>query len=186
MKMNKKLILGGAVGLAAATTIGVASAYQGSGFGKGPNFPPEKHDQIVKAVESNDYNAWKELVAGRRVTEVINEENFSKFAEMHNLIKEGKYEEAGKIREELGLKMKRGFKAENRLEKRKAIEESDYNAWKELVAGRRVAEVIDSEDKFNKLVESHNLIKEGKYEEAREIRESLGLKHHRGGGHWRK
>jgi hypothetical protein len=39
-----------------------------------------------------------------KVTQVINDQNFSKFSEMHRLMLEGKYDEANKIREELGLK----------------------------------------------------------------------------------
>jgi hypothetical protein len=38
-----------------------------------------------------------------RVTEVINESNFAKFAEAHKLAQEGNLEEANKIRQELGL-----------------------------------------------------------------------------------
>ena len=64
---------------------------------------------MTKAFDSNDYNAWKELMGGRgRVSQVINEDNFARFAEAHRLALEGKTEEAAKIRQELGLGLQNG------------------------------------------------------------------------------
>ena len=58
----------------------------------------------MNAFETKDYNAWKNLMQGRgRVTQVVNEQNFSSFAEMHKLRLEGKFDEANKIRQDLGL-----------------------------------------------------------------------------------
>lgn len=86
-----------------------ASAYQGDPNVKGPNYTAERHDAMTKAFENNDYNAWKELMAGRgRATQVVNEGNFSKFAEAHKLALEGKTDEANKIRTELGLGLRNG------------------------------------------------------------------------------
>ena len=113
---NQKKILGGSLVVlgALALLIGVssASAYGGraSWFNSNPNCTPERRAQIEKALETNDYNAWKNLMDGRgRVAQVINEGNFSKFVEMHKLMKEGKTEEAQTIRKELGLGEGRGM-----------------------------------------------------------------------------
>ena len=79
-------------------------AYRGDPGQKGPNYTPERHEQMEKAFESNDYEAWKNLMEGRgRVTEVINQDNFAKFAESHRLAEQGKIEDAKKIKQELGL-----------------------------------------------------------------------------------
>ena len=43
-----------------------------------------------------------------RVTQVINEQNFKRFAEMHQLREEGKIDEANQIREEFGLGLRNG------------------------------------------------------------------------------
>ena len=60
-----------------------------------------------------------------------------------------------------------------------AIENSDYQTWKEIINKRpRITDIIDTEEKFNKLVEAHNLMKDGKFKEAKTIKESLGLTHH--------
>jgi hypothetical protein len=64
---------------------------------------------MIQAFENNDYNAWKEQMQGRgKVTQVVNEENFSRFAEAHALALEGRIDEAGQIRQELGLGLRDG------------------------------------------------------------------------------
>jgi Fe-S cluster biosynthesis and repair protein YggX len=113
-KINKKRlgVLGLGLGLGALTLGGFgysAGAFQGDYSQKGPNCNPERHETMEKVFENNDYQAWKNLMEGReRVTEIINEENFSKFAEAHRLALEGKIDEAKVIREELGLGKNRG------------------------------------------------------------------------------
>lgn len=92
-------------GIAGAFAISqTALAYRGNPDQTGPNYSPERRTEMQKAFESNDYSAWKEQMNGRgRVTEVVNEQNFSRFAEMRKLMLEKKYDEANKIRAELGL-----------------------------------------------------------------------------------
>ncbi len=96
----------GVIALVSAAGVAYAAyAYQGDPAKQRPNFSPERHAAMQKAFENNDYNAWKSLVNGRgRITEIVNESNFARFAEMHRLMLEGKYEEANQIREELGLR----------------------------------------------------------------------------------
>ncbi|HPN96926.1 MAG TPA: hypothetical protein PLK35_04130 [Candidatus Moranbacteria bacterium] len=109
--MYRKIALG-VLTLAGIGIIGgnlYASAYQGDAGKNGPNYSPERHEKIVSAINNNDYNAWKELMGNRgRVSQMINEQNFPRFAEMKRLMWEGKNDEADKIREELGLNMKNG------------------------------------------------------------------------------
>ena len=50
---------------------------------------------MQKAFANKDYVAWKNLMQGKgRVTQVVNETNFAKFAEAHNLALQGKTAEA--------------------------------------------------------------------------------------------
>lgn len=95
------LVLGlGSIGLLAGTT----SAYQGDPNIKGPNYSIERHEAMIKAFNNKDYTAWKNLMQGKgRVTQVINQDNFGKFAEAHQLALQGKTDEAQKLRQELGL-----------------------------------------------------------------------------------
>lgn len=86
-----------------------ALAYRGDVTVKGPNYTVERHTAMEKAFESGDYNAWKDLMQGRgNVTRIINQDNFAKFAEAHELTEDGKTAEAQKIRQELGLGLHNG------------------------------------------------------------------------------
>ena len=84
-------------------------AYKGDPNVKGPNYTQERHEAMTKAFENNDYNAWKSLMDGRgRVTQVINAQNFGRFAEAHKLALQGNTSEANAIRTELGLGLRNG------------------------------------------------------------------------------
>lgn len=110
MKTTNKVLIGSVIGVAAIGAIATSTlAYRGDYNQKGPNYSPERHEIMEQAFENNDYNTWKEQMAGRgRVTEVINEENFEQFAEAHKLAEEGNYDEADQIRAELGLRTRNG------------------------------------------------------------------------------
>ena len=86
-----------------------SQAYKGDPAVKGPNYTEERHAAMEKAFESNDYEAWKNLMQGKgRVTQVVNSENFAKFAEAHRLAESGDLEGAKNIRAELGLGLNNG------------------------------------------------------------------------------
>ena len=114
MKKSTK-ILGGTfvavVALAFAFTISPAMAYHGDYSKQGPDYSAERHIAITKAFANEDYEAWRESMNGRgRVIQVINAENFSRFAEAHKLAHEGDLEGANQIRKELGLRISNGEK----------------------------------------------------------------------------
>ncbi|HEY0964718.1 MAG TPA: hypothetical protein VGE31_02900 [Candidatus Paceibacterota bacterium] len=65
-----------------------------------------------------------------------------------------------------------------------ALEEDDYEAFREAVKGTPLAEVIDTEADFEKFVEAHELKEEGNWAEAKEILDELGVEpQHRFPGH---
>ncbi len=102
--MNKTIITTGILILALAFIFTQGTfAYRGDPNVKGPNYTPERHEAMLKAFEKKDYNTWKNLMAGRPITQKINASNFSKFVEMRNLMLQGKINEANKIKAELGL-----------------------------------------------------------------------------------
>ncbi len=105
LQLGTLALVVGFIGLLAGT----ASAYQGDASVKGPNYSVERHDAMTKIFATNDYAAWKNLMQGKgRVSQVINQDNFSKFAQAHQLTLQGKTAEAQKIREELGLGLHNG------------------------------------------------------------------------------
>ena len=105
--MNNKLLTIASFALGAGVLFTAAPsvlAYRGDPNTQGPNYTAERHEAVTKAFANKDYNAWKELMQGKgRVTQAVNEGNFARFAEMHQLRLEGKTEEANQIRTELGL-----------------------------------------------------------------------------------
>ena len=113
MNKTKKVILGLGtlalvLGVSGAIT-STANAYRGDPSVKGPNYSVERHTAMEKAFETNDYLAWKNLMSNQgKVTQIINKDNYAKFAEAHKLAEKGDLEGAKKIRQELGLGLKNG------------------------------------------------------------------------------
>jgi hypothetical protein len=105
MKTDKKsLIMLLATWVLSIFIITWVSAYKWDPTVQGPSYTPERHEDMLNAFETNDYDAWSNLMEWKwRVTEVINEDNFSKFVEAHNLALQGDLEWSKEIREELGL-----------------------------------------------------------------------------------
>ncbi|MFA5867336.1 MAG: hypothetical protein WC891_05165 [Actinomycetota bacterium] len=104
--MKKTLLIGISALVLGAGLISpvAAAAYQGDPAVKGPNYTAERHEAMEKAFDAKDFDAWKNLMNGRgRVSQVVNKDNFAKFAEAHELAEQGKTAEAAKIRQELGL-----------------------------------------------------------------------------------
>ncbi len=63
---------------------------------------------------------------------------------------------------------------------KKAINNNDYAAWREAINKQRpITKIINSEDKFNEFVKMHKLFKEGKHEEAKIIKDYLGINHYK-------
>lgn len=93
------------IGLFAAA--GFASAYRGDYSVKGPECSEQRHQLIEDVFQSGDYETWKQLMTetGKSpgVLNLINEENFAKFAEAHEAGKNGDYETAAELRAEIGL-----------------------------------------------------------------------------------
>jgi hypothetical protein len=105
--MNKKILTLTSLAIATGALLVSAPsalAYRGDPSVEGPNCTGERQELMTQAFENNDYNLWKEQMQGRgRVVQVVNEANFARFAEMHQLMVEGKADEANVIRAELGL-----------------------------------------------------------------------------------
>jgi len=110
--MKNKSILALTIAVVAAGSLlaaGNSYAYRGNPAVEGPYHTEERETAMDKAFDNYDYNAWKNLMVGRgRVTQIINQGNFAKFAKAHKLAEEGKFTEANQIRSELGLGLQNG------------------------------------------------------------------------------
>lgn len=69
----------------------------------------ERHqymEQVQAAITAGDYNAWKEAMEQLEkppLTDLITEENFDLFVQMHQAIQEGDFDTANRLREQLGI-----------------------------------------------------------------------------------
>ena len=111
--MRNKLVMSGLMALVLGLGVsGTALAYQGDFTKKGPNYTQEFESKITEVMTNKDYEGWKALMSEKvgngRVTEVINKDNFGKFAEAWKLAHEGKIKEANAIRKELMLRTSDG------------------------------------------------------------------------------
>ena len=103
----KKMI--GASVLVVMLLVGFVSAYQGDPTTVGPNFDPKIHEQVEAAIGASDYDAWisirtaNDLPMNGKIFQVINEDNFDVFAEMHEAREADDIERADELRAELGL-----------------------------------------------------------------------------------
>ena len=108
-KMLYSILTLAVVGVTGLAVAGSVSAYQGDYTQKGPNCTTERHEAMQKAINNVDYESWKNLMVGKGyVNQVINKDNFAKFAQAHKLAEQGKYAEADVIRKELGLRTSDG------------------------------------------------------------------------------
>ncbi len=140
--MNKKYIIASSIVAFAVLLVGttVASAAFRDGPDRGKNLTAEQKQErelmrtekqaemeahreaMQTAMENGDYNTWKKLIEEKQakrvnILDIINEDNFDKLVEMHNLKQAGDMEGAKMIADELGLsgmgmggKMGRHFK----------------------------------------------------------------------------
>jgi len=115
--MNKNIAIG-VLGLALLGSLAVSGVFASSNERgqMGMNYSPERHEQMTQAFADNNYTTWKNLMGERGATRAVTQENFNRFTEMHNLMLEGKTDEANTIRQELGLGngQGRGMRGENR------------------------------------------------------------------------
>ena len=107
--MERKYMFGAVALLSVLLVSSLAMAYQGNPGVKGPEFEEERHEAMKNAFENLDYDAWADLMEGKgRVLEIVTEDNFAKFAEMHDAKISGDIETAKEIAEELGLGVGKG------------------------------------------------------------------------------
>ncbi len=79
----------------------------------------EHRAEMDQIFADRDYEAWKEVIESKpKITDYVNEENFDRFAEMHELMQSGDKEAADEIRKELGLPEKMGKKGKGMHGKR--------------------------------------------------------------------
>lgn len=107
MKTKKNISILLTVSILTVLTISWVSAYKWDSSVQWPNYSEERHDEMTQAFETNDYEAWKNLMEWKwRVTEVVNAGNFERFSEANSLSQNWRTDEVNQIRNELWLWLK--------------------------------------------------------------------------------
>lgn len=101
-----------ALGMIALLGVSFVAAYHGDSSVQGPNYSEERHEAMEAVFADLDYDAWVELMSedGRhpRVLDVVTEDNFATFVEMHEAMEAGDFETADELRVDLGLGLGNG------------------------------------------------------------------------------
>lgn len=163
------------VGLVAAG----AFAMPFGGFGKRGMFG--SNDAIKEALEAGDYEAYMSALEEnwKAYKAELTEERFNEIVERHNQMAENRAA-MQETREHRYQEMaeKRVAMQETNEKIQQALENGDYNAWKEAVStsGRssRIAEKI-TEENFDTYVKLHEARQNKDWETAKELAEELGL-----------
>jgi len=96
---------------------GITYAYKGNPDVKGPNYDAAVHEQLEAAIDAGNYDTWlkirqdNNLPTKGRIFQVIDKDNFDKYAKLHQANLAGDTAKVDAIRAELGLgqgMMKRG------------------------------------------------------------------------------
>ena len=110
----------------------------------------ELREQVIDAIEANDYDAWETAWEN-----YITEENFNRVVEKYNNFLE---------------------RMEHRQEIKQAIEDNDYEAWVDAVNDAGIELPFEmNEDNFELVVELHEAMQDHDMERVKELREQLGL-----------
>ncbi len=172
MNITTTKIVAGVSALSLIVGVGFANAH---GFRTKDNSEAfgQTRQSIMEAVESGDYQAWSGAVGNMPISDMINEENFDILTKMHNLKKQGDYEEARELAQEMGMPMMmmrksehrgngRGWRVLKRImnndEAHRAIVNEDYESFVSAFGPDSEIEEKITEHRFNKLVKMHNRI----------------------------
>jgi len=92
--------------------LGLNQGFQRGGLYKnGKGVDSETREKMWQALETGDYESWKNLKSDRPFVQGLSQEDFEKLVEVHNLRQEGNFEKASKIKDSLGMSKERKGKA---------------------------------------------------------------------------
>ncbi|MBD3238598.1 MAG: hypothetical protein GF332_03095 [Candidatus Moranbacteria bacterium] len=178
MKLNK--FTGSMLGMAAVAAVTMSVAYQAKA---NQNQKQEKgaFGQAYEAAQNNDYNAFVQAI-DQRMTELETlktQESFSTIIKAHELREQGQHQEARQLLEDADIRIPRKVNRHAHREKRRglkqALEQNDFAKFQELTENREIGSIIDTREEFDRLVEAHELMQQGEFEQARQIKDELGL-----------
>lgn len=171
---NKRVIIGSLVTVVAAGTIGVnvTSAYFSG--------DAARRDVGRSSFERKNSFAFEDVIKNNVIHEGdMTDSDLIALAQQLRIA--GKYDQAQMILKDARIESSLHHAREDgaRAQVRNAVETGNWTEYQEATAGKSIAKKIDTEEKFNMLIEARELRKEGRFEEAQSIMRDLGLAYHK-------
>lgn len=192
---SKKLIGVTAASLVISSTLMTANAaYQGdrnvqTNNAREMRWEGVRGEAVQTALDDQNFEAWRQAEEAKGNTKILavidTQEEFNRLVEAHKLMRDGKRDEAIKLFQELGLSHKGNREAArsnvglNNAEKdavHAALQKGDYSTWKTLMEkrGGHILQYVN-EGNFAQYAEAKQLQWEGKFTEAKQILDAIGL-----------
>jgi hypothetical protein len=167
MTNNRRIFISSLVTVVAAGTLGVsfAQANFGSNMRRG---------DTISMIHDN--HGYKNRLITRNPGDGLAGQNadFAAITAAQHMRHNGDHGAACRILEDAGIESPESQKRNTkRCTTKSAIENGSWEEYQKAVASTKMASVIDSEEKFNSLVEAHELRAQGRYKEARDIMREL-------------
>ncbi len=171
MANKKNILVSSFVTVVAVGTIGVSVA--------NANFNPKNQRQTSahEALKNNDLKTFKEVMGDCPMAQQVDTtKDFEAMTLSYNLRQEGKYKEASEVLQRVGIEHPGHINNYGpQADIRNAIENNDWMEFQEATENKNVGNIINTQEKFDALVEAHELRNDGRSEEADEIIKELGV-----------
>jgi hypothetical protein len=142
------------------------------------NFNPSdgKHASVQETIKNNNIKAFKNLDNYSTVDQAQIQKNLKAIVLAHELKEESKYKEAREVLQRAGIEHLGYINSGPKMDIRDAIVNSDWQEFQEVTEGKKIAQIINTQEKFDLLVEMHELRREKRINEANEIVDKLGIR----------
>ncbi len=167
MKNNKRIFISSLVTVVAAGSIGVGVAQ--ASFHNNKNL---RRDAVHRVVEKEKLHENQ-----HRLIDFSTSKTFDAIHVAHNFRKMGDFEKAREVLENAGIERSENMphKIRNQSEIKDIVAAGDWDAYQTAIVGTRMADVINTREKFDLMREMQDLRKDGRWEEAQEIARQLHI-----------
>ena len=165
MQSNRRIIITSLVTVVAAGAIGVGVAQAKMGNNM------RRSDAIHTVEQGNDGHRIKQYCGDLDGSDVDQKNTITAITRAHELRRSGDPEGARAILEDAGIECTDHAREYKKIHSsaKDALEQQNWEAYKEHMRGTKMEKIVDTEEKFRTLVEAHALRAQGRRAEARAI-----------------
>lgn len=175
MTNKKRVLVGSFAAVIAAGAIGVSVT--------SAHFGPrcQNHAAIEDAIRNNNFKAFNATADGCSIADKIDtRKEFNAIAIAYDLRHDGKYKQARQVLEDVGIEHpgRKIMRYRRNVDVRDALRNNNWIEFQQVSEGKEIANIINTEDKFNLFAEAHALHRDSRHAEAHEIMKDLGIRAH--------